>query len=82
MRGDYTYVSEYFSQFQEVGIPAGDYRLLDLSGGMSFGNINLGLFVKNATNADDFTWVDNVFASTRAYRLRPRTVGLTVSASF
>jgi iron complex outermembrane recepter protein len=82
VRGDYTYVSEYFSQFQETGIPAGDYRILDLSGGVSFGNINLGLFVKNATNADDFTWVDNVFASTRAYRLRPRTVGLTVSASF
>jgi outer membrane receptor protein involved in Fe transport len=82
VRGDYSYVSEYFSQFQEVGIPAGDYRILDLSGGVAFGNINVGLFVKNATNADDFTWVDNVFASQRAYRLRPRTVGLKVSAAF
>lgn len=82
VRGDYSYVSEYFSQFQEVGIPAGDYRILDLSGGVAFGNINVGLYVKNAANADDFTWVDNVFASQRAYRLRPRTVGFTVSASF
>jgi outer membrane receptor protein involved in Fe transport len=82
VRADYTYVSEYYSQFQEVGIPAGDYHLIDLSGGMTFGQINVGLFVKNAANADDFTWVDNVFASQRAYRLRPRTVGLSVGVAF
>jgi outer membrane receptor protein involved in Fe transport len=82
VRADYTYISEYYSQFQEVGIPAGDYSLIDLSAGVSIDNIKLGVFVKNAANADDFTWVDNVFASQRAYRLRPRTIGFNVGMSF
>lgn len=82
VRADYTYISEYYSQFQEVGIPAGDYSLIDLSAGVAINNIKVGLFVKNAANADDFTWVDNVFASQRAYRLRPRTIGFNVGMSF
>lgn len=82
VRGDYTYISEYYSLFQATGLPAGDYSLIDLSAGMSINNINLGLFVKNAANADDFTWVDNVFAAQRAYRLRPRTIGFNVGVAF
>ena len=82
VRADYTYISEYFSQFQEIGIPAGDYQVVDLSGGVAFGNIHVGLFVKNAANADNFIWVDNLLTADRAYRLRPRTIGLSVSASF
>jgi iron complex outermembrane recepter protein len=82
MRGDYTYVSEYYSQFQAVGTPGGGYGLVDLSAGVSLNNIKVGLFVKNAANADDFTWVDNVFAAQRAYRLRPRTIGVTMSVAF
>ncbi len=82
VRGDYTYISEYYSLFQAVGTPAGDYGLVDLSAGIRFDSINVGLFVKNAANSDDFTWVDNVFASQRAYRLRPRTVGFNVNMAF
>lgn len=82
VRADYTYVSEYYSQFQEIGTPAGDYQVVDLSGGVRLGNVNVGLFVKNAANADDFTWVDNLLAVDRAYRLRPRTIGVSVTAAF
>jgi iron complex outermembrane recepter protein len=82
VRADYTYISEYYSLFQETGTPAGDYSLIDLSAGVAINNVNVGLFVKNAANADDFTWVDNVFAAQRAYRLRPRTVGFNVGVNF
>jgi iron complex outermembrane receptor protein len=82
VRGDYTYVSEYYSLFQAVGIPGGGYSLVDLSAGVAINNIKVGLFVKNAANADDFTWVDNVFDAQRAYRLRPRTIGFNVAVAF
>ena len=82
VRGDYTYVGEYFSQFSETGIPAGDYGLVDLNAGVSIGSINISAFVKNLTNADDFSWVDNIFGTDRAFRLRPRTVGVNLSISY
>jgi outer membrane receptor protein involved in Fe transport len=81
-RGDYTYVSEYFSQFTETGVPAGDYSLVDLNAGVSIGNLDISVFAKNLTNADDFTWVDNVFGTDRAFRLRPRTIGVNFRVSY
>ena len=83
VRADYTYVSKYFSFFQQSAqIPAGDYQIVDLSSGISFDKVTVGLFVKNATNAANFTWVDNVFGSDRAYRLIPRTIGINASVTF
>jgi len=83
VRADYTYVSKYFSFFRVSGqIPAGDYQTVDLNSGVSFDKVTVGLFVKNATNAANFTWVDNVFGSDRAYRLIPRTIGVNASVHF
>jgi iron complex outermembrane recepter protein len=83
VRADYTYVSKYFSFFEQTGqIPAGGYQTVDLSSGITFDKVTVGLFAKNATNAANFTWVDNVFGSDRAYRLVPRTIGVSASVSF
>jgi outer membrane receptor protein involved in Fe transport len=46
--------------------------------------VGLEVFIKNATNTDELTWLDSVFAGTdaRASRLRPRTIGLSVGYQF
>lgn len=80
-RGDYTYVGGYQTSFV-AGEESGDYHLLDFSAGVTIDNVDLGVFVKNLTNADDFTWIDNIFFTGRAYRLRPRTIGVNASFSF
>jgi outer membrane receptor protein involved in Fe transport len=76
-RLDYTYVGKYYTQFQETGLSSGDYSLIDLTTGITVNNMEFGLFVKNLTNRDDFTWIDNIFAKDLAYRLPPRTVGVS-----
>lgn len=82
VRGDYSYISEYYSQLQATGRSAGDYHLFDASAGVTIGNLKVGVFAKNLTNRKDFTWVDNVFPSGRAYRLRPRTIGVNLGMNF
>jgi iron complex outermembrane receptor protein len=84
VRADYLYVSEYF---HVVDVPenepaSGGYSLIDLKLGVNFANIDLDLFVKNLTNADDLTWVETSWGAGRAFRLRPRTVGFNVAYSF
>jgi outer membrane receptor protein involved in Fe transport len=91
IRADYAYVDEYEHAFKSklveiVGDPvAGGYSLLNLKAGMEVNDINLDLFVKNLTNANDFTWFENGLNSSgeaRAYRLKPRTIGFNVSYDF
>jgi outer membrane receptor protein involved in Fe transport len=82
VRGDYSYISGYHSNFAETGREAGNYHLLDLSAGVTIDNFRVGLFAKNLTNRADFTWIDNVFGRDRAYRLRPRTIGVNLGVSF
>jgi outer membrane receptor protein involved in Fe transport len=81
VRGDWTYVSEYDSFFSGFG-PAGDYHLFGASAGITINNIGFGVFAKNLTNRKDFTWLDNTLGSGRAYRLRPRTIGVNASFEF
>ena len=76
VRADYTFVSRYYSQFQQTGASSGNYSLIDLTSGVTVNNIEYGLFVKNLLNSDNFTWVDNIFAKDIAYRLHPRIVGV------
>jgi outer membrane receptor protein involved in Fe transport len=89
VRADYAYVDDYPHAFKSrivEGDPvAGGYSLVNLKAGVEINAINLDLFVNNLTNANDFTWVDNLLnglGSQRAYRLKPRTVGLNVSYRF
>lgn len=81
VRGDWMYVSDYYSTLVQTGL-AGDYHLFGASAGVTIDNIQFGLFAKNLTNADDLTHVDNVLASGRAFRLRPRTIGVNVGFKF
>lgn len=82
VRGDYAYVGSYFNNLQELGQEAGDYSQLNISAGIDFDKFSIGLFAKNLTNADDFTWVDTSVPDTRAYRLRPRTIGINAEITF
>ncbi|WP_411339617.1 TonB-dependent receptor [Sphingopyxis sp. J-6] len=81
IRGDWTYVSSYYSNLNETG-KVGDYHQFGLNAGITIDRIKLGVFAKNLTNRDDFTWVDNLLGGGRAYRLRPRTVGVNVGFDF
>ena len=88
VRSDYSYISEYYHNFAEDKIdsstPAsGGFGQLNLKSGVVINSIAIDLFVNNLTNADDFTWVEAQFGTvSRAYRLRPRTIGMNLSYEF
>ncbi|WP_417625111.1 TonB-dependent receptor domain-containing protein [Paremcibacter congregatus] len=85
VRGDYSYVSEFYSNIAETGQASGGYHLVDLTAGISVDGLNISVFVKNLTNDDSLTWVESSFAgngANRAYRLRPRTIGLSLGYEF
>jgi iron complex outermembrane recepter protein len=82
VRVDDTYVGKYYSEFNAPTTEAGDYDLIGFTTGVSINNIKFGLYVKNLTNRDTFTWVDNVFAHGLAWRLTPRTIGADFSMYF
>ena len=81
-RADYSYIDEYFHNIAETGEASGGYGQLNVKTGISIDNVDIDLFVNNLTNADDFTWVETGFSVGRAYRLRPRTVGLNLGYQF
>ena len=82
IRMDYVYVDEFYHNFSETGEASGGYNQINVKTGMTVGQVDVSLFVNNLTNADELTWVENAFANGRAYRLRPRTVGLNVGYRF
>ena len=84
-RADYSYVGDYYHNFSETGQPSGGYSQLNLKGSLDLDEFDIEIFVNNITNANEFTWVEtklNAFGAHRAYRLRPRTVGVNLSYSF
>jgi outer membrane receptor protein involved in Fe transport len=82
VRGDYAYVSEYFNRVGEEGDKGGDYGQLNMSAGITLNKFNINLFAQNLTNEDTVTNVGTLFPDTRAYRLRPRTIGLNIGYQF
>ena len=84
VRGDYAYTSDFYNNFAETGEAAGGYGLLNLKAGIALKQVDVSLFVNNLTNVDDFSWVESLggVLSQRAYRLRPRTLGLNVGYRF
>ena len=85
VRGDYSYIGEYFHNIAETGDASGGFSTVNVKAGISINNFDVDLFVNNLTNADDFTWVETSFqavGSNRGYRLRPRTIGLNIGYSF
>ncbi len=85
-RVDYSYVGPYDTFVdQPASIPSsGDYHQVHVKAGVSIRNVDINLFVNNLTDADDLTWTHRfeAFGNSRAYRLRPRTVGLNFSYQF
>jgi len=84
-RGDYIYIGEYFHNLAETGQASGGYGTTNLKLGVTIDAIDVDLYVYNLSNADDFTWLETVypdFGIDRAYRLRPRTIGLNIGYNF
>ena len=79
-RTDYEYVGEFYSDFPKTPPAAGDYHQLHLSAGIKFEQVNVDVYVRNLTNADDVSLYYG--AIDRAYRLRPRTIGIRLSTNF
>jgi outer membrane receptor protein involved in Fe transport len=83
-RADGVYVGTFKNALSQVSpASAGGYLKIDASARTTIRNANIELFVRNLTNADEFTFGGadprNPFAG---FRLRPRTIGLQVSHDF
>lgn len=86
-RIDYAYISEYYNTVDEIGEAAGGFGQVHVKTGITLNQVDIDLFVNNLTDADDFTWVDSSSNFTRrgisrAYRIRPRTIGLNIGYRF
>lgn len=84
-----SYIGSEYTDFDRQGTRFGDYNTVDLRAGIYLHHLEVVAFAKNLTNSDgaqsasDPTYVGPVPANPQlAYRIRPRTVGLTVRASF
>ena len=80
VNGDVVHVGGYYNNLQEIGLESGDYFTGRMVAGMNFDKFDLELFIRNINNSSALTWVETLDNSsdTRAHRLRPRTVGLSV----
>jgi outer membrane receptor protein involved in Fe transport len=88
-RVDYSYIGEYYNSVNEGEIgsqPAGGFGQFNLKGGVVFDRVAIDVFVNNLNNDDGLTWVETVASSSgggnRAYRIRPRTIGLNLQYQF
>ena len=82
VQGGYAYVGKFYSGPGETGGKGGDYEQLNMSAGITVNKFNVELFAHNLTDSDALTSVSTLFPDTRAYRLRPRTIGLNLSYQF
>lgn len=81
LRTDVIYIGKFYGDIiRSPNTRAGDYTKIDVSGRVSFGNINLDIFVRNITNENAFTFRGPVpLTSYFGYQLRPRTIGTQLS---
>ncbi len=75
-RLDWSYVDEYYNNFAQTGDALGGYHEVDLTVGINIKQLELQLFVKNATDSNKVLWEDTEIGDGRVYRQRPRTIGL------
>ncbi len=86
-RIDYSYVGEYDTYInQQESVPtSGGYHQVNLKSGISMEGVNIDVFVRNLTDADDLTWVEAWYGNSilsGGVQLRPRTVGMNISYHF
>jgi len=85
-----SYIGSEYTDFDRQGTRFGDYNRVDIRAGLYFQNTELAVFAKNLTNSDgaqsasDKTYVGSIVPADPqlAYRIRPRTIGVTARASF
>lgn len=58
------------------------YHTADFSAGLSLGNVNLSVFVKNALDTDTVIQHPQVASIVQGYRVQPRAIGMSVAAKF
>jgi iron complex outermembrane receptor protein len=81
VRVDYTWVSKYYATLTQIPPAAGGYGMVNAGAGTNLGKLDLSVFVKNLMNSSASTWYDNTFTN-RAYRVRPRTIGVGAGFKF
>jgi len=86
VRVDHSYIGSAFTGFAGTGTRFGDYHLVSVRAGLSFGETQVIAFVSNLfdedaiTNATDPGGVFDLRG--RAFRVQPRTIGITVRSGF
>jgi iron complex outermembrane recepter protein len=78
VRGDAFYTGRFYGDLTSAASSAaGDYVHVDARAGITFGNLDVEIFVRNLTNEDAFTFKQTLAGFPFfGNRLRPRTVGL------
>ena len=78
------YVGSAYTDFDSKGLKFGDYAVGNLRAGVKFPHLDVTAFVNNFTNSSGLTSAEDLtlFNVPTAFRVRPRTVGLTLAASF
>ncbi|MEJ0038004.1 MAG: TonB-dependent receptor [Gammaproteobacteria bacterium] len=82
VRADYAFVGGFYNNVRETGTVAGDFGQINMKLGATLKHVELSLFGNNLSNADNLTWVSSSYNDGRAYRLRPRTVGVNALYRF
>jgi outer membrane receptor protein involved in Fe transport len=84
VRTDSIYVDTFYSDLQALSrTRSGGYMKVDAAARIALDNFNIEVFVRNLTDADDFTFRGpGDYGENYGYRLRPRTIGLQLGYSF
>jgi iron complex outermembrane receptor protein len=85
VRADSIYVGSFYGDLQtSPKTRAGDYVKVDATARVAIKNLSVDLFVRNLTDADNFTYhgVGGEGSAFFGYRLRPRTIGLQLGYTF
>ena len=81
-RGDVADVGGYYNNLQQEGLETGDYTTINLAAGLQLGRWDLLVFIQNLTNSSAATWLNIDVEYPSAYRLRPRTTGVSLRYAF
>jgi iron complex outermembrane recepter protein len=78
------YVGSAYTDFDSQGLEFGNYTVGNLRAGVKFPHLDVTAFVNNFTNSAALSSAEDLslFNVPTAFRIRPRTVGLTLRASF
>ena len=77
LRADLARVGGYYNNLQESGPEAGDYTTINLASGLRLGEWDVQVFIHNLTNSSAATWIIPFPEYPSAFRLRPRTAGIS-----